>query len=122
MVKKNTSNPAETNDGTSLYNAITGDKAAFIEGPDFVALNYGPTYPSGGVRWVKISGAKISYDSSTPVKKFPKKVYFEKIEQAYMGLVNASHISDYSPLSLKTKLNLEGLVDLLQSKGISFEK
>lgn len=104
-----------------VYGALTGDKSAFVHGPDFFALNYGPRYPGGGYRWVSISGDKVSYEAITEASDFPKKLAF-RVREPLIAIVNASHIDDMYPIRQRTKLSLETVVKILRDRGVVFEE
>jgi hypothetical protein len=102
-----------------VYQAITSKTPVWIDGADFMALNYGEEYGhmyQNDHRKVIFSGKTASYYCLTPESEFPQNAKFEKWP-AHTPIREATHVHD--ELRERTSLKLEEVVLLLRARGMS---
>ena len=103
-----------------IYDLLVRDKATWVDGRDFHALNYGKLYSSmrSGIRKIGIVGSQISYSSQTPEENFPQNALFEKRE-SHMALTEATHVGDME--TVRIGLTLERIAKILKQRGMRFQ-
>lgn len=103
-----------------IYQAIISNEPVWIEGGDFIGLNYGTRYGEifqEGHRKIVLSGNAVSYFCLVPEQEFPQNAHFHE-RPAYMSLSEASHVGEYH--RMKTSLNLENVITLLKARKVKF--